>query len=61
VAVELRGGDVVLSKGSWGCGEARVALPTVRPKAAAGEKRRGGAPVSERGKGMAGELCEDDV
>jgi hypothetical protein len=61
VAVELRGGDVVLAKGSWGCGEARVALPTVRPKAAAGEKRRGGAPVSERGKGMAGELREDDV
>jgi hypothetical protein len=32
--VELRGGDVVLAKGSWGCGEARVVLPTVRPKAA---------------------------
>jgi hypothetical protein len=61
VAVELRGGDVVLAKVSWRCGEARVALPTVRPKAAAGEKRRGGAPVSVREKGMAGELREDDV
>jgi hypothetical protein len=61
VAVELRGGDVVLAKGSRGCGEARVALPTVRPKAAAGKKRRGGVPVFERGKGMAGELRGDDV
>jgi hypothetical protein len=52
---------VVLAKGSWGCGKARVALPTVRPKAAAGEKRRGGAPVSEWGKGMTGELRKDDV
>jgi hypothetical protein len=34
VVVELRGDDVVLARESWGCGNARIVLPTVRPKAA---------------------------
>jgi hypothetical protein len=34
VVVELRGDDVVLARESWGCGDARIVLPTARPKAA---------------------------
>jgi hypothetical protein len=34
VVVELWGDDVVLARESWGCGNARIVLPTVRPKAA---------------------------
>jgi hypothetical protein len=34
VVVELRGDDVVLARELWGCGNARIVLPTVRPKAA---------------------------
>jgi hypothetical protein len=34
VVVELRGYDLVLARESWGCGNARIVLPTVRPKAA---------------------------
>jgi hypothetical protein len=34
VVVELQGDDVVLARESWWCGDARIELPTVRPKAA---------------------------
>jgi hypothetical protein len=34
VVVELRGDDVVLARESWWCGNARIMLHTVRPKAA---------------------------
>jgi hypothetical protein len=34
VVVELRGDDVVLARELWGCGDARVGLPTMGPKAA---------------------------
>jgi hypothetical protein len=34
VTIELQGDDVVLARESWGCGNARIVLSTVRPKAA---------------------------
>jgi hypothetical protein len=34
VVVELRGDDVVLARESWGCGDAQIGLPMMRPKAA---------------------------
>jgi hypothetical protein len=34
VVVELRGDDVVLARESWGCGDARIGLPMMGPKAA---------------------------
>jgi hypothetical protein len=33
VVVELQGDDVVLARESGWCGDARIELPTVRPKA----------------------------
>jgi hypothetical protein len=53
--VELRGGDVVLAKGSWGCGEARVVLPTVRPKVATAALVGGEAPVEIGGQQLVNE------
>jgi hypothetical protein len=34
VVVELRGDAVVLARESWGCGGARIGLPTMGPTAA---------------------------
>jgi hypothetical protein len=46
VIVELRGDDVVLARESWGCGDARIVLPTVRPKAATAALVGGEAPAA---------------
>jgi hypothetical protein len=46
VVVELRGDDVVLARESWGCGDARIMLPTVRPKAATAALVGDEAPVA---------------
>jgi hypothetical protein len=46
VVVELRGDDVVLARESWGCGNARIVLPTVRPKAATASLVGGEAPAA---------------
>jgi hypothetical protein len=53
--VELRSGDVVLAKGSWGCGEARVVRPTVGPKAATAALVGGEAPVEIGGQRLVDE------
>jgi hypothetical protein len=59
--VELHRGDVVLAKVLWWRGMARGELSTKsgrrRRTVAVGDE----APVSERGKGMAGKLRGDDV
>jgi hypothetical protein len=46
VVVELRGDDVVLARESWGCGDARILLSTVRPKAATAALIGDEAPVA---------------
>jgi hypothetical protein len=46
VVVELRGDDVVLARESWGCGDAQIVLPTVRPKAATAALVGDEAPVA---------------
>jgi hypothetical protein len=53
--VELWGGDVVLAKGSWGCGEARAVLPTVRPKAATAALVGGETPIEIGGQRLVDE------
>jgi hypothetical protein len=46
VVVELRGDDVVLARDSWGCGNARIVLPAVRPKAATAALVGDEAPIA---------------
>jgi hypothetical protein len=55
VAVELRGGDVVLARELWWRGKARSKLSTVRPKAATAALVGGEAPVA-----IGGQLVLDD-
>jgi hypothetical protein len=45
VVVELRGDDVVLARELWGRGDARVGLPTMRPRAATAALVGDEAPV----------------
>jgi hypothetical protein len=46
VVVELRSDDVVLARESWRCGDTRIVLPTVRPKAATAALVGNEAPVA---------------
>jgi hypothetical protein len=45
VVVELRGDDVVLARELWGRGDARIGLPTMRPRAATAALVGDEAPV----------------
>jgi hypothetical protein len=50
VVVELWGYDVVLARELWGCGDARIGLPTMGPKAATTVLVGDEAPAEIRGK-----------